>query len=879
MKKSIFAVTAVLAYIGTVIGIFRIQKPNLSNVFPNVELTDEGNVILVENGDYGSRLYEIDASGTMVRAYGPTAAVSSFKTTPDGGLLLIHQKEGAGTSRITVNQIDDEWKREKTVGSLDYGNQLCITSSSVAAGRLYLTALDRVEWEVILYSCDLTGQGMAPLTEEMRRTLPAGHKVVSAAFDGKRLYVLQSNGALGFFTGESYRFFPQETAGRVMWMEISSGGLLYTTGEEDSLWFLEQGESRSLCNIKASGLLGADCLKGGSQAVALVRSRDYSHTLTDCEKKTGMDCSQIGYGWPVLWDVGWKAAALWSVLYLFTALCLFCFLYRKQKFRPVIRTMMGSVVAVNMMFIVLLTIYIYRHSRGYLEESRGISNQVFGTMETVELMYDRGVRLDHVSGLDFYDTEWADAVDGTLVGVLVKDQDKIIEFSSELVYADGEHACVLNGEDCVSGRSLYACHGRDTLELLKEAQENGEASGVCSFQGRRYQVYINKAEGKNLYFIRKATLYDLEERSREMWGSSLKWACIYGVISTVLNLLILYHFIRPVKTAAYYMKRVAGGMYDLPEKKFPDNEYGRIWVALHRMCKALQAQEYSRGNVVKYYARFAPDGFESLFGKETLEQVPVGESVSVQATAGVVSVAEKEVILQSSGAGEYIRYLNSLLECVGRCNEMAGGVLLTGHMLESVNVIYKEPELTAAQAVRFAVTGILRLRERADQRYPIRPLVLLHSGACICGLAGSAARTCPFVISRDLELLSAYMDDLKGLGVHVVITEETKERLDGYGQIRYLGFVKPSSERCFALYEVLEACETTEREQKAETAEAFREAVDRYERGMFREAVDGFMELVKSCPKDPAARWYLFACEEKMTETIHAGEMLYGLFQ
>ncbi len=879
MRRSVFTAIAVLVYISITIGIFRVRKPDLDNVLPNVELTDEGHIILVENREYGSNLYEIDGTGTIIRAYGSTASVSSFKTTPDGRLLLISQKNGAGTSRITVSQIDDGWKREKTAGSLDYGNQLCITSSSVSAGRLYMTALDRTEWEVIVYSCDLARQDGAPLTQEMRRTLPEGHKVVDAAFDGNHLYILQSNGALGYFMEESYRYFPQETAGRVMWMEVSSGGLLYTTGEEDALWFLEQGESRKLCDMNVTGLLGADCLKGGKQAAALVRSRDYTHTLTDCEQKTGIDCSRIGYGWPVLWDVGWKVAALWSAAYVPAVLCLFCLLYRKQKFRPVMQTMMGSVAAVNVMFILLLTIYIYRHSRGYLEESRGISNQVFGGMETGELMYDRGMRLDHVSGLDFYDTEWADVVDGTLVGLLVKDKDRIIEFSSELVYADDEKGCVLNGEECVSGRSLYVCHGRDTMELLKEAQENGEADGVCSFQGHRYHVYISKADGENLYFIRKATLYDLDERSRAMWGSSLKWACIYGVMFTVLNLLILYHFIRPVKTAAYYMNRVAGGMYDLPEKHFPDNEYGRIWVGLHRMCKALQAQEYSRSNVVKYYAGFAPAGFERLFGKETLEQVPVGESVSVQATAGIVSVAEKEAILKSSGAGEYIRYLNSLLECIGRCNETAGGVLLTNHTLESVKAVYKEPGLTPAQAVGFAVTSVLRLQERKDCRYQIQPFVLLHSGVCICGLAGSAAQTCPFVISRELELLGIYMDDLKGLGVHVVITKETKERLGGHYQVRYLGFVTPDSGRRFALYEVLEACEKTERDQKAESAEAFREAVNQYEKGAFREAVNGFMTIVKKCPADRAARWYLFACEEKMTETIYAGERLYGLFQ
>ncbi|MBO5292147.1 MAG: hypothetical protein J6B10_03080 [Lachnospiraceae bacterium] len=887
MKRMIAVAAAVLGYIGILFYILPNFMPDLGGIVPYMETTSEGNIILAENKSFWGNLYEIDREGSIIRAYNRLQLngkkIVGFEVVRDGRIFCITQEGSTGTNRITVSLLDRNWGSEEVLGTVEYASQLIVTSSTVVEDKLFLTALDNENWKVILYSCDLAGKEPAELKEEIQRDLPEMHKVADAAYDGTYLYILQNNGELGHFVRESYRYFPQKTEGRVLWMEVASNGLLYTTETQEQIWFLEDGKSTVSCEVSVTGLLDADSLEHGTQSAALARNADYTYSLLWNDIETSIPCSEITYRFPIVWSLIWKVVAASSILYVLFVLGIFGILRSRKSFRPVIYTMIFNVILINTLFVALLTIYIYRNSRNYLEQSRGISNKVYMIMEMYDLVSNKGISLEGVSLDNFYDTEWADTVDDTLLGVITDASGTggIVKFQMELVYADEEKAYVLNARECVTGRSLYAYYNKELAELVAEAQENVEgAQGVCSFLGHDYFVCVVPDDVKNIYYVGKATLDDLDERSRTAWGTSLKWACIYGVASAVLMVFVLYRVMRPVKAISGYMEKVAGGIYDLPEKVFPNNEYGRMWVALHKMCKALRMQEYARGNVVKYYSRFAPREFEKLFGKEALQQVAVGDTVLVDGTVGIVSVVQKEKILQNRVMGDYIRYIKRLLEGVSACNEKSGGILLTNdNKLESIKVIYKEPEVTADKAVEFGIESLESLRTWEDGRYDTVPLILLHSGKFICGLAGTQAQTYPFVMSQELELLGTYVNRLKSIGVHVVVTGQTLQKQGERYHTRYIGFITPGQGYRFELYEVLDACTRAEKEQKMEMADAFGRAVEQYEHGMFKEAGNLLLDIVKKCPDDLAAKWYLFACEEKLNADVPAGEAAYGLFQ
>lgn len=882
MKKLLIVAAALLGYVGILCSILPKRLPDMNECIPCMEANLNGNIILAENKNNKNNLYEIDSDGKIVKVY--TAAkkdgyfIVNFEVTQDGTIYCIRQglSRNSEQNNIMLSRINETWDDETVLGIIEHENNLSVSSAMVKDEKIYFIVLDRTEWKVMLFSRMIEGEGVeeARLELEMERDLPQC-RVADATYDGNRLYVLQGNGKIGYYLPDSYRYFQQEDMERVMWMEAASSGLLYVTEAQDSIWFWKDDVNKKVCELSVEGLVDADCLGEGAGVTVLSREKDYTYTATMDEGRAEIPCNEIKYGWNIILKLCLDTVFAVSILYLVFLMLILLFWRRKEKYHTITATMIVSVVLINTVFVVLLTMYSYNGNKKELVNSRGISNLVSTRHETSDIMDRKDVNLGDLDAGKFYDTEWAAIIDEMFMGMEVYDvnAETIISFETNLVYDDGVHGYVLNAQDCVTGRSLYSYYEPEVVELINEVRgTNAAKCGQSEIGGHNYSIIVYPDAAENYFYIGRASLDDMEQRSWANWMKNLKWTCIYGITLAAFLVVVLYRQMRPVHRITRFMERVAGGIYDLPELVFPNNEYGRMWTYLHKMCKALSVQQYARGNVVKYYARFAPYRFEKLFGQDTLQKVAVGDTAAIDGTVGIVAVSQREQLTKKGIKGEYVRYINRLLESISTCNDKAGGILISrGNHLEESRAIYKEPEMTADAALLFGIESIQRLACE-DYRYDIKPLILMHSGSFTCGLAGTSAQAYPFAASLELELLGTSISELKKLGIRLVMTEQTKEKIREKVKSRYIGSSTPLEGYTFRFYEVLEVCPKEEREQKAETADMMAEALGLYENNRFQEAGSLFLKIVKNCPTDMVAKRYLFACEERLQPGEAAAE-------
>lgn len=330
---------------------------------------------------------------------------------------------------------------------------------------------------------------------------------------------------------------------------------------------------------------------------------------------------------------------------------------------------------------------------------------------------------------------------------------------------------------------------------------------------------------------------------------------LFGCLAVwfVLNFLligVLFHALRPVYKINRNLERLLAGERELKDSSFPDNELGNIGKQISRLGKAWEVQQYTASHAMRYYARFAPAGFERLLGKESIQELKIGDTAQVSGTMELISIPAIQ-------GREGVSRLNLFMEELAGRKYGKTGVLLAGNRdFGRLRVLYEESGESPA-----LLAGLELMTSRALPKAGMQPFVLLHTSDMVCGLTGNSENVYPFVDCSELDELERYCSRLEAMGVHMVMTEATKKQLSVSCELRYIGYIKTEDEQRFRLYEVLEACSTGEKYKKQATAGQFAKALELFYEDNFYLARMYFTQVLKECPKDGVARWYLFACE------------------
>lgn len=344
---------------------------------------------------------------------------------------------------------------------------------------------------------------------------------------------------------------------------------------------------------------------------------------------------------------------------------------------------------------------------------------------------------------------------------------------------------------------------------------------------------------------------DMEKVTRQvLLGCGIAWA-----VFNFLFLGALYLRIRPLSKINGMLERMMREDWEHLESFVPDNELGYILSALCRLGKSCSLKQYANAHAMHYYKKFSPAGFEGLLGKESIQELRVGDVVTVEGTMELISIP-----VRRNQAG--VQQLNLLMRALEQQKEegSGNGVLLNGDRdFGKLRVVYKGRDgSTGAQ--RAFLSGLELMKDGVLREAEIHPFVLLHTALLVCGLAGNSESVYPFADCPELEALSRYSTRLKEMGIRMVITEEVKGKLRT-AELRYIGYIKTREEQRFRLYEVLDACSLEEKQKKQMTGERFGKALDLFYQDDFYLARMHFTDVLKECPGDGVARWYLFTCE------------------
>lgn len=295
------------------------------------------------------------------------------------------------------------------------------------------------------------------------------------------------------------------------------------------------------------------------------------------------------------------------------------------------------------------------------------------------------------------------------------------------------------------------------------------------------------------------------------------------------------------------------------------NEMRSLYNSLYQMSSDAARTSYVKYKALQAYCRFAPKEIEHILGRQSILDVQPDDCTHLCAALAFLSFSTNDQLSEDA----YVRQISSGYKVLGEVWEHYGGVVLSAESdLTSLQILFREE---MEKAVHFGLDVAARVNAANGSKI----FLLLHKTPFLYGVAGDENQAFLYVHSRELKALRRHIQEIQSLRVRMVVTEYIYEAIGKEIHGRYIGFIEDGDFR-FKFYEILDACQETERQSRIRLRERFEQALNLFYQGDFYLARNQFSEVLKECPTDDVAKRYLFLCESCLSG--NGDNISYGLF-
>lgn len=331
------------------------------------------------------------------------------------------------------------------------------------------------------------------------------------------------------------------------------------------------------------------------------------------------------------------------------------------------------------------------------------------------------------------------------------------------------------------------------------------------------------------------------------------------IVGTLLIAVIFYLQALDLSSLEHAMSDVALGRMKIRVPDTPALDVRGMWNSLSEIVKRMEEINYEKYRIFEAYYRFAPKNIETVMGRESIFEVKNGDITGVEGTL-LLLCAEK-----GDSVEKRVKDFTSIMSYMSRFTETREGILVSQDVALTMLRFFflKDFEQTVSGATQF----LHRNSSNEDTGFISG---FLYNENFIYGIAGVESQSLSFITSDHSESLEEYAEWFGELRLPLVMTEKVMKREEA-GQVRYIGFIMLGEEkRRVDLYEGLDAESARVRQLKLAARDKFEETLNLVYAKEYYHARNRFSEIIKECPEDRLARWYLFECEAYLNGEVDA---------
>ncbi|PJZ47356.1 adenylate/guanylate cyclase domain-containing protein [Leptospira brenneri] len=274
----------------------------------------------------------------------------------------------------------------------------------------------------------------------------------------------------------------------------------------------------------------------------------------------------------------------------------------------------------------------------------------------------------------------------------------------------------------------------------------------------------------------------------------------------------------------------------------------------------------------RFYAKFIPRDFLTHLGKESIEEVRLGDSSEREMTILFADIWEYWDIMYSIPLENKMLFTNSYLGRIGPCVRKNNG-FIDKYIGSAIMALFDggiQNSIKAAEDIQWELEKYNE-RRRSFGYIPLHAGIGIHSGDTMLGILGEEERIESTVIADTVNLSSRIQGLTKKYGARILVSLTSLMLHEDLDTIPYriLDFVRvKGKQETVMIAEVLISGIDSISDKKIENKEQFEAAIFDYERADFVSALEKFREVFVNNPEDLAAQIYIERCEYYQTAGV-----------
>lgn len=305
------------------------------------------------------------------------------------------------------------------------------------------------------------------------------------------------------------------------------------------------------------------------------------------------------------------------------------------------------------------------------------------------------------------------------------------------------------------------------------------------------------------------------------------------------------------------------------------DELGQLAGAIDAMATSITESNRLKDQFLDSASRFVPTQYLEFLEKPAITEVKLGDHVSAEMAVMFSDIRGFTTVSERMTPQENFDFVNEYLKLVSPVIQQHEGFIVK-FLGDGMMAIFP---YGASDAVQAGIEKQKKVQEfnalLAQRGYPpISVGIGIHVGHMMVGMIGEERRMQGDAFSDNVNLTSRVEGLNKFYGTSMIISQDTRECLEGPAapRMRYLGKAHVKGRAApLALYEVYEGLPGEVAACREAGKEAFERGVAHYSQGRFLEAQQAFHAVLELDPDDKTARYYLDRCFEWAERTPPAG--------
>ena len=350
--------------------------------------------------------------------------------------------------------------------------------------------------------------------------------------------------------------------------------------------------------------------------------------------------------------------------------------------------------------------------------------------------------------------------------------------------------------------------------------------------------------------------------------NNLLWAGLLTLAYLIILFVTLVFACRPLSKVQKATEKLGDGRMKFDNYKVGGGkQFMEIENSLNKINYNFKEKENKIRQTNLEAQKFIPKQFFKFLGKNSIEELELGNQVKKSATTLFCDLKSATNISRSLSLEENFNYINSYLKTVAPLVRRFDG-FIDKYLGDGVLAVFSKPQ--DAIECAHAILRAIDVRNKSQKELPtIDARISVNSGEIIFGIVGDEERKSPTIISDVVNLASKMQEINLYIGTKLLIAKSSLNELPQNFEFdyRYTGVLSLEDGTQVPLFESLNYYPKNKKEKLKKLKNRFEAGVRAYNEKDYAQAKEAFEFVLHYVADDKPSYIYYNRANEKLKET------------